>query len=103
MDISSDHDVYLIQEIGTHRYKIGTSANIPRRLEQLQTGNSRKLILIGTCAGGREREQFLHDKFQSCRCNGGGKEWYIFDWENQLLIFKEMDISPPENHSCPIL
>lgn len=38
--------VYIINQQGTNRYKIGVTKDIKRRLRQLQTGCSDKLLLI---------------------------------------------------------
>jgi hypothetical protein len=54
--------VYFIAD-GEH-VKIGFTQEAPeRRLSQLQTGNARKLSLLGTIAAGRDEEKRLHAHF----------------------------------------
>ena len=69
--------VYFIQQ-GNGSIKIGVSANPESRLKSLQTGNSRRLRLLGAVkfsnrmeAMGVEKE--LHDKYFNLRCQG---EWF---------------------------
>jgi len=54
--------------------KIGfTGGSALRRLDQLQTGNPRQLILYGVIEGGRSLEKRLHEHFDIYRVEG---EWF---------------------------
>lgn len=66
--------VYFVTE---GRYiKIGyTFQEIGKRMKQLQTGNGRKVYLLGWVDGGKEKEQELHILFSSERVRYDG-EWF---------------------------
>lgn len=68
--------VYLINERGTDRYKIGVSSDPNRRLVGMQTSNAGILDLIQTWPGGIAEEQSAHKEFASYRLTG---EWFEFD------------------------
>ena len=53
--------------------KVGKSHNVSARLAQLQTGNPRPLMLIGTLEGNRESE--VHALLES-RCRRMAGEWF---------------------------
>ena len=69
--------VYIINVVGTNKYKIGRSNDINRRLRQLQTGSPDKLTLydIFTCADCSTLEPMIHKTFAKFRLNG---EWFKF-------------------------
>ena len=52
--------------------KIGISKNPQQRIKQLNTGNVKKLVLLGYFKGGRELEKHIHYKFRTVRYNS---EW----------------------------
>ena len=58
---------------GEGRIKIGTSANVEKRLEALQTSSATKLSLMLTVPGGVEMETELHRRFKHIRESG---EWF---------------------------
>jgi hypothetical protein len=60
--------------------KIGWAFDIPDRARRLQTGNSRKLNVVGFIPGTRHTEATLHKEFSDRRLNG---EW--FDDEDRLI------------------
>jgi hypothetical protein len=66
--------VYLIKS-DEGAYKIGYSKNPKKRLNQLQTGNSNKLMLVETYESPNsfKIEKTLHRKFGFCKTNG---EWF---------------------------
>lgn len=68
--------VYLINERGTDRYKIGVSSDPERRLSGMQTSNAGVLDLIHTWPGGLEAEKAVHEEFDDLRLSG---EWFALD------------------------
>jgi hypothetical protein len=60
--------------------KIGYSKNVNKRIKQLSTGNGRKLFLLGTIDGDKNREKEIHKQFKSS--NG---EWFTVT--DDLLSF----------------
>lgn len=65
------------------KVKIGTSANIEKRLDALQTSASVKLTLLLTIPGGTDVETALHRRFVHLRESG---EWFVFAEEIQHFI-----------------
>jgi hypothetical protein len=65
--------VYFIQCQDTGHVKIGHSNDVLRRLEQLQTGNSGRLVLIGFVPGGSAIEKSYHHAWQYSKVRG---EWF---------------------------
>lgn len=80
-------NLYLIKEINTNRYKIGQSLEPLKRLRKLQTGNSRKLILVACCPGSFQIEQMFHKKYKEYHVSG---EWFKFDERILLSVFGKM-------------
>ena len=72
----SDGFVYFIQEEETGRIKIGFSEKHPKgRLNDFQTGNSNKLILLGYIEGTYQDESNLHQEFSEERIRNEN-EWF---------------------------
>jgi hypothetical protein len=72
----SDGFVYFIQEEVTDNIKIGFSEKHPKgRLNDFQTGNSNKLILLGYIEGTYEDEYNLHQEFSEERIRKEN-EWF---------------------------
>ncbi len=67
-----DWRVYFIRS-GDGSIKIGTSANVQRRLAALQSANPTRLELIGDVAGGHALERQLHVELAVDRLHG---EWF---------------------------
>ena len=67
--------IYFLKEKHKSNIKIGSSGRVNFRVKDLQTGNSEKLILIGSMPGGKKLESLLHRTFQDFRCEGG-KDWF---------------------------
>lgn len=69
--------IYLIKEIDTDFYKIGyTSRNIRHRLAGLQTGNPRRLEVVGVIEGGTLfDEQKLHQRYAG-QLTSARNEWF---------------------------
>lgn len=66
--------IYFIQEVPDGAVKIGYTGGSPAsRLAQLQTGNSRRLKLLGAAPGGQREERELHERFAGLRLEG---EWF---------------------------
>ena len=67
--------IYFIQEQGTQYIKIGyTDNSVKERLNALQTGNPRPLVVVKSINGSRSEEVRLHQKFKHCQVR---KEWFI--------------------------
>lgn len=57
--------------------KIGyTDNDVSRRIASLQSGNARKLELVGTIEGSKEAEHVLHCVFREFRVSG---EWFLYN------------------------
>ncbi|MBT3045017.1 MAG: GIY-YIG nuclease family protein [Candidatus Thiodiazotropha sp. (ex Codakia orbicularis)] len=69
-----------------HRIKIGCSKKPEQRIRNLQTGNSRKLCLMGwiECSD-QSIERLLHEKYEEFRLNG---EWFSIEPCNVLEELK---------------
>jgi hypothetical protein len=73
--------VYFIR-CSTGEIKIGTAANIRRRVAVLQTAHPATLELLAAIPGDTSREQSLHERFERERVRG---EW--FEPSERLLSF----------------
>lgn len=73
--------------------QIGYSRSPTQRLENLQTSNPDKLILLGTISGGRDKEADLHERFAHLRC---GNEWFKADQELLEYIEHNKENLPEE-------
>lgn len=65
--------VYLILDRDNDRVKIGHSRDPWKRLRQLQTGSSAKLVLVGVIAGAAEVEKRLHSEMREHNVH---REWF---------------------------
>ena len=70
--------VYFIYD--NSNIKIGFTKNIKKRMKELQTSNSNKLMLLGYINGDINKEQFLHNQFKNYQILN---EWFKPD---QALI-----------------
>lgn len=71
----------------SEKYKIGITIKDPeKRLKQLQTGSSDKIDLLRKYKSPfyKKIEKFLHRKYMSYKCEGGGSEW--FDLPNEEVL-----------------
>lgn len=75
--------VYFVQEDRTGNYKIGKADNVDKRVAQLQSGNSNKLILLLKVQGGYPLEKSLHKRFAKYRIRG---EWFKPNAEIEAYI-----------------
>jgi hypothetical protein len=80
--------VYLVRSGNSNYYKIGYSSRFACRLTELQTGNPELLSLITFCSGGREIEEYFHEKYSLYRGIG---EWFTFDAEKLSLVIREFE------------
>jgi hypothetical protein len=55
--------------------KIGHSTNPPARLGEYQAGNPRKLMVLATIDGGKQRERELHQRFIR-----NHQDWMVGEW-----------------------
>lgn len=87
--------VYFItdNEIDLSPIKIGFSKNIPKRIKELQTGNSSKLVLMGwlTSSNDSAREKELHQHFSSQRQDQS--EWFDISPEDIFPILEQAGIN----------
>lgn len=97
--------IYFVTDL--QNIKIGfTNQDIKKRIQQLSTGNSSKIYLIGFRQGSINDEKYLHTKFMNEKSHG---EWFkpvkeILDYINiqnemnhtvecedgKLMIYKKM-------------
>jgi hypothetical protein len=75
--ISEKKSVIYFIEDGLGRIKIGFTDGDPYvRLQDLQTGSSVPLRLIGSMAGNKDTEKDLHRRFAAWRVLFAGQEWF---------------------------
>lgn len=86
--VQEDMFLYLFHELDTNIYKIGISNDPERRLNDLQTGSSRKIELAAyiKCEHAVVIEQSLHDQLSKYRLRG---EWFELPKHVVLHILKE--------------
>jgi len=87
--------VYFITDEKKSGIKIGyTKNNVYKRLKQLQTGNSNKLILLYYIKGSMDKEKSLHNYFSNDY--NILNEWYdydmVFNWIKRDKITTELQI-----------
>ena len=70
--------IYFIADTNKDVVKIGVSKSPKKRLKQLQTSNSNKLVLLGYIDGEKEQEKYLHNLFSKHKLSG---EWFILNDE----------------------
>jgi len=68
--------------------KIGFTKNIKKRIKELQTSNSNKLVLLGYFIGDMNKEQELHNQFKNYQILN---EWFrpdqkLIDYINENNI-----------------
>lgn len=80
--------IYLINQYGTDKYKIGTTKNTNKRKKQLQTGNADELVVVRIFETEHpfNLEKLLHLKYSNKLCIG---EWFELT-DNDVFCF--MDI-----------
>ena len=76
------------EDLTKQRIKIGISKDPVKRLRELQTGNSRKLALMGWINSGHDRdlEKKFHEKYKIDRVHG---EWFEINHEIVLGLLKD--------------
>lgn len=68
------------------RVKVGYSKSPEKRIKALQTGNSRKLELMGWIASSdKSIEKKIHRQFHRCRVQG---EWFLIEPGDVLEVLK---------------
>jgi hypothetical protein len=68
--------IYFVEMEGENAIKIGYSAgSVERRIATLQTGQPRKMLLLGTIPGSMDDERSLHQELKQYRRNG---EWFDY-------------------------
>lgn len=73
------------------RIKIGFSKNPEKRIRELQTGNSRKLAIMGWIeSDDQSHERCLHKKYKGFRLNG---EWFSIEPNHVLEELKAKSTS----------
>jgi hypothetical protein len=71
--VSKTQYVYFIEDAESRAVKVGIAAEPQTRLQELQTGNPRKLRLLGYIDGGHRLEQGIHFLLRHHRVRG---EWF---------------------------
>lgn len=74
--------VYLINAVGTSRYKIGFASDVNRRLLELQTNSPFNLEVVVSMSGDIALERKLHKKYAENRRVG---EWFEFPDISHIL------------------
>lgn len=74
---------YAVAEADLHLVKIGTSADVTKRLRVLQTSSPRQLRLLWSAPGGAALEAHLHATFAKRRVRG---EWFNFAGANAVAL-----------------
>jgi hypothetical protein len=82
--------VYLIFSEETGIYKVGVSKNPSKRLKQLQTGNSEKLVLKYKYESEYYNliEKYFHSMYTPQKKEG---EWFEFTLEHELRFLAECE------------
>lgn len=94
--------VYVVGPAVGSVVKIGTTTNLPSRMNGLQTGHP--LLLLGrwTCTGNAELEMYLHRRFDHIRMMG---EWFDFGGADPVVAVaaaaEEFYRMPPGSLSGP--
>jgi hypothetical protein len=65
--------IYFVSDGEYVKIGLTDSDDVDARIAALQTGNARKIFLLGTIEGGREAEAVLHSVFSNLRVRG---EWF---------------------------
>jgi len=93
--------IYFIKSESGH-VKIGhTDNDIEYRASQLQTGNPFKLSILKTIDFPKSQETFIHQKFDSARCEG---EWFLLNddiskfIESPYLIKPKKELKPTKTY-----
>ena len=68
--------IYFIQEEGGGPVKIGYAVDVAERVERLQTGNPRRLIVVASCEGDQLLEAAFHRTFMLSAVRS---EWFADD------------------------
>lgn len=77
--------IYFLTEEGSSNIKIGYTTSLSARMQNLQTGNSKRLRLVGYVLGSSRIEAAFHHHYQNYKLDGGGNEWY----SNPPLKFRD--------------
>ena len=86
--------IYIIGEEGTDQVKVGISSVPPLRVNGLQTGNPRNLILLAIWPGTKEDEANLHSKLAPSHARG---EWFTAnDYIHKLIQKHPAPPLPPK-------
>lgn len=93
--------IYLIQVVGTDKFKIGRAINVPNRLRALQTGSPLKIRYVyhAYVKNANLCEMELHNKFSNQREIG---EWFTLtpeDIKSCILLMRLAQLS--ESHELP--
>lgn len=67
------HRVYFIAEAGGGFVKVGTTADLPRRIRELQTGSAGELEVLASIPGSYRLEAQVHDALRPWLAGG---EWF---------------------------
>ncbi|WP_158551953.1 GIY-YIG nuclease family protein [Komagataeibacter melaceti] len=65
--------VYFIRSGSDGPVKIGSTNNVRRRMQMLQTGSANQLVLLRAFVGGEAEEKAIHNRLSRFRVSG---EWF---------------------------
>lgn len=94
VDYSRNGYIYVINAVGTNRYKIGRTKDLERRLTELNRGQSAhelKLVFQECCADTSMLECAMHSLCSEYRVYG---EWFEFDKSFFCSVFTHSEIYP---------
>jgi len=80
--------IYFVKEQNDLTAKIGVSdtlETLKKRLCSMQTGNSRKLLIVGLTGGSYRKEKELHKKYKNYRIH---REWFSLSNDIREYIIK---------------
>ncbi|NWF25268.1 GIY-YIG nuclease family protein [Streptomyces sp. PKU-EA00015] len=92
--------VYVIGAPGSSTVKIGRTANLAKRLGDIQRMSPVHLSVLWAHPGGHELETALHRHFKEIRSHG---EWFRFDSDPVPVIEKAVQEKPWDKHPTPLL
>jgi hypothetical protein len=91
--------VYVLGTPGSNTVKIGTTANLRRRLADIQRMSPVPLEAFWTCPGGRDLETQLHRHFKGFRSHG---EWFTFTSGDPVQLIQAAVETQPWVKKSPV-
>jgi hypothetical protein len=86
--------VYVIRSSKPRLMKVGFSVNPKSRLNELQTGSSSKLDLMGVWPGTKDHEKQIHQALEEKHSH---LEWFRVSYDEAAAVIREITGSPDED------